>query len=251
MKQHTHDKLVQEHHPNTIAERLGRPPKSQNISDAVLGGIDGCVTTFAIVSGSVGAGLGTSVALILGFANLLADGFSMAVSNYESNRAQQEFVESVRATESRHIADIPRGEREEIRQIFEKKGFEGQILAQIVDTICMNRDLWIETMLTEEHGLPKQAYNPLASAITTGTAFVLVGTIPLIPFTWPGLTPNQQFALSTVLAGVMFFGIGTLKSLVFGRPVLRSGLKTLLTGGTAAMLAFATGYILRNMFDIS
>ncbi|MGB7184511.1 MAG: VIT1/CCC1 transporter family protein [Burkholderiaceae bacterium] len=251
MKEKTHDDLLREHHPEVIARRLNQSPKSQNVSDAVLGGIDGCVTTFSVVSGSVGAGLSMSVALILGFANLFADGFSMAVSNYESKRAQHEYEESIRATESRHISEVPHGEREEIRQIFEKKGFDGQVLTQIVDTICANRELWIETMLTEEHGLAKPSSKPLASAITTGIAFIVVGTIPLTPFLWPGLATGQQFVLSTVLAGIMFLCIGMLKSLVFDRPVFRSGIQTLVTGGTAAALAYATGHLLRNVFGVA
>ena len=47
------------------------------IGEFVYGGIDGSVTTFAVVAGSTGASLDTSVVLILGFANLIADGFSM------------------------------------------------------------------------------------------------------------------------------------------------------------------------------
>ena len=45
----------------------------------VYGGIDGCVTTFAVVAGSVGAWLEARIILILGFANLFADGFSMSI----------------------------------------------------------------------------------------------------------------------------------------------------------------------------
>lgn len=124
MKKDIDEELTREHHSELIRQRLQQAPKSQNVSDAVLGGIDGCVTTFAVVSGVVGAGLPSSIAVILGFANLLADGFSMAVSNYESHRSKQEFIESVKRSEERHIDLVPEGEREEIRQIFRGKGFE-------------------------------------------------------------------------------------------------------------------------------
>ena len=87
MKHETEEKLADEHRPEAIRERLKMPAKQNSISDAVLGGVDGCVTTFAVVSGVVGAGLATPVALVLGFSNLIADGFSMAVSNYESIKA--------------------------------------------------------------------------------------------------------------------------------------------------------------------
>lgn len=242
---------MHEHSPEAIAERLEDSSGSpQYVSDAVLGGIDGCVTTFAVVSGTVGAGFSATVALVLGLANLLADGFSMAISNYESIKAQHEYKESMRRIEQQEIEQVPEGEREEIRQIFQQKGFEGEVLDKIVDTICKDEDLWIETMLVEEHGIQKTPPNPWKSATTTFLAFLFVGAMPLLPFLIPGLERQQQFIFSACLAGVMFFAIGTLKSLVFDKPAIRSGFKTLITGGAAAGLAFLTGYILRELFGI-
>ncbi|MDT8452882.1 MAG: VIT1/CCC1 transporter family protein [Gammaproteobacteria bacterium] len=243
--------LVQEHQPDAIRQRLRRPAKSQNISDAVLGGIDGCVTTFAVVSGVIGGGFSPTVALVLGFANLFADGFSMAVSNYESIKAQREFADSIRDTEAQHIDEIPEGEREELRQIFQQKGFKGDILNEIINTISQDRHLWIETMLTEEHGLQKAEPHPIKSALSTFAAFLIVGAMPLLPFLIPALDMQQQFIFSAVIAAIMFFIIGMLKSMVFAKPVIVSGLFTLLTGGTAAALAFLTGYLLRQTFGIA
>lgn len=221
------------------------------MSDAVLGGIDGCVTTFAVVCGAVGAGFSATVAIVLGLANLVADGFSMAVSNFEAIRAQAEHAEALRRQEHDHIDRVPEGEREEIRQIFAGKGFTGDTLERIVDTICQDRQLWVDTMLQEEHGVALGEARPWRSALTTFAAFVVVGLIPLLPLFLPGWSAGWQFGLSAALAGLMFLGIGMLKSLVFGRPVWRAGLSTLATGGTAAALAFFTGYLLRSLFDIS
>lgn len=252
MKYNATEDLLRSHQPEVIRKRLAQPPESQNISDAVLGGIDGCVTTFAVVSAAAGAGLPASVAVILGVANLLADGFSMAVSTYESHRAEQDYAQSLREMEEAHIDLVPDGEREEIRQIFINKGFEGEVLETIVDTICEDRKLWVDTMLVEEHGVNDQAHtNPLASAGATFLAFLLVGAVPLLPFLASVLTLTQQFALSTALAALMFFMIGMLKSLVFNLPYLRSALRTLAMGGAAASLAFVSGYLLRELFGLS
>ena len=251
MKKSQQEELIQDHQPDVIKQRLNRLNKPNIISDAVLGGIDGCVTTFAVVSGALGAGFSASVALILGFANLMADGFSMAVSNYESIKAQQDFTESVRLDEQKHIEKIPAGEEEEIRQIFHKKGFTGEVLETIVTTIINDKKLWIDTMLTEEHGLQTNMLNPFKSGAVTFSAFVFVGTIPLLPFLLAELAMQTQFLISACLAGFMFFLIGAMKSFVFDKPVLISGLKTLLTGSVAASLAFITGYLLRVVFDIT
>ena len=250
MKKTSHEQLLKEHQPEAIRKRLNLPIKSQNISNAVLGGIDGCVTTFAVVSGVLGANFSSSVALVLGFANLLADGFSMAISNYESISAQREFVNIIRRSEEEHIDKVPSGEREEIRQIFQQKGFSGEILEEIVDTITQDRSLWVETMLSEEHGIQKSEPNPWKAGLTTFIAFVLVGAMPLLPFLAPALVIQQQFYLSACFAGIMFFSIGMLKSLVFAKPIFISGLRTLVTGGTAAAVAFFTGYLLRETFGI-
>ncbi|NIN35224.1 MAG: hypothetical protein GWO08_12790 [Gammaproteobacteria bacterium] len=244
-------KLAEEHRPEVIRERLKIPVKQNVVSDAVLGGIDGCVTTFAVVSGVVGAGLSPVIALVLGFANLIADGFSMAISNYESIKASREFIQSLRLSEQEHIEKIPIGECEEIRQIFKKKGFSGEILEKIVDTISSDRRLWIDTMLTEEYGVQKIGKDPVKAAITTFGSFLFVGSIPLIPFMLPALEKGSQFIFSACLAALMFFAIGAMKSRVFSKPVLRSGISTLLTGGAAAALAFLVGYLLKTLFEVA
>lgn len=233
--------LAREHSPEAIRARLLRPPRAHYLGDAVLGGIDGCVTTFAVVAGAVGGGFPQIVALVLGFANLVADGVSMAVGNYESSKAKLETHDHLRRIEARHIELVPEGEREEVRQIFATKGFSGDTLERIVDTICGNRDLWIETMLTEEHGLEKAVADPLVCGAITLAAFLLVGSIPLLPLLVPALGAPARFAWSAVLAAAVFYGIGMLKGLVLAQPPLRAGLRTLLTGGGAAALAYAVG----------
>jgi VIT1/CCC1 family predicted Fe2+/Mn2+ transporter len=250
MSQPTREDLVHEHHPEAVARRLNSRRDTQSVSDAVLGGIDGCITTFAIVTASIGAGFPAHVALILGFANLLADGLSMAVSNYESIKAQKEFVEATRREEEHHIRHVPEGEREEIRQIFAQKGFEGETLERVVDTITSDRRLWVDTMLVEEHGLQVAHPNPMKSASVTFLAFVLIGVIPLLPLLITPLGIELQLYSSVALAAAVFFAIGSLKSLFLGRPALKAGLATLVTGGSAAAIAFLVGYLLRNAFGV-
>jgi len=251
VKKPNKEELVREHHPEMIRKRLSMPPKRQHISDAVLGGIDGCITTFAVVSGSVGAGFPSSVAVILGFANLFADGFSMAISNYESSKAEQEFIENIKKSEELHIDEIPEGEREEIRQIFKAKGFNEELLEKIVDTITADKRIWLEVMLLEEHGLSKTNPKPLISGGVTFLAFISVGSVPLMPYIVSSLEMSQKFVISAFLAGTMFFLIGMLKSLALAKPLFLSGVRTLLTGGGAAALAYFTAYFLREVFNIA
>ncbi|MCA9331854.1 VIT1/CCC1 transporter family protein [Candidatus Saccharibacteria bacterium] len=62
------------------------------LSEFVYGGIDGAVTTFAVVAGATGARFDVKVLLVLGFANLIADGFSMGVGSYLSTKSEQELM---------------------------------------------------------------------------------------------------------------------------------------------------------------
>ncbi|WP_026375289.1 VIT1/CCC1 transporter family protein [Aestuariibacter salexigens] len=234
--------LVEQHQPHIISERLSKTPKPSYLSDAVLGAIDGCVTTFALVAGAYGAGFTSTVAVVLGMANLIADGYSMAVSNYEAAKTQADTVASVIDQEREHIALVPEGEREEIREIFRRKGFEGDVLEQITDTITQNPSLWVDTMLVEEHGLSHQSGAPVTAALTTLGAFVCVGVIPLIPFFF-SLQISQQFTISAILASIMFYLIGFVKGQTLRQNRWLTGLTTLFTGGSAALLAYCVGLL--------
>ncbi len=240
--------LEHEHRPEVIRARLAELRGHSYLGDAVLGSIDGCVTTFAVVAGSVGAGFPDIVVIVLGVANLIADGFSMAVGNYQGTKSQREIVEEARREEEQHIEHIPEGEREEIRQIFAAKGFAGETLERVVKVITQDRQLWVDTMLTEELGLQIDGPKPLRAALATFAAFLLVGAIPLIPFFIFALNQGQTFALSAAMTALAFFGVGAVKGLVIGRSVLRAGIETLLVGGAAATLAFVVGWWLRRAF---
>src|SRR5215217_738073 len=229
------ERLEAEHRPEEVRRRLLERHGQGYLGDAVLGGIDGCVTTFAVVAGAVGAGFSGVVVVVLGFANLLADGFSMAVSNYQGTKSQLERVEEARLSE-------------EVRQIFAAKGFSGETLERIVEVITNDRRLWVDTMLTEELGLEVEGPNPFRAALATFAAFLVVGIIPLVPFVIPGLPTSTHFLASAIATGAAFFGVGAVKGLVLGRAALRSGLETLLTGGTAAAIAFVVGALLRQAF---
>jgi len=232
------------HHPREIAKRLAAGPRVSYIRDWVYGGIDGTVTTFAVVAGVVGADLSTKALLILGAANLFADGFSMAAANFSGTKAEIEEYEVVRRMEERHVEFAPDGEREEIRQIFRAKGFEGEALESAVNVITQKRERWIETMMTEEHGLPPISRSPGRAALTTFLAFLACGSIPLVPFVL-GLPATVE--ASTVMTGLTFFSIGSMRSRWSPAPWWRTGLETFAIGISAAAMAYAVGLILSRL----
>jgi VIT1/CCC1 family predicted Fe2+/Mn2+ transporter len=173
--------LVASHTPEAIAARLRIGPRRSYLRDLVYGAIDGTVTTFAVVAGVRGASLEATIVVILGVANLAADGFSMAASNYLGIRADEQRQARIRRQELEHVARIPAGEREEVRQIYAAKGLQGDALERVVAAITADPTSWVDTMLVEEHGFAPQASTPFRSAIATFLAFVVVGFVPVAP----------------------------------------------------------------------
>jgi vacuolar iron transporter family protein len=241
--------LEASHTPAAIRRRLLKRDGAGYLRDFVLGAVDGTVTTFAVVAGVAGAGLSSTVIIILGSANLLADGFSMAAGNFLGARADEQFRRKMRRMEERHIAHHPEGEEEEIRQIFRLKGFAGDDLERAVATITANRERWIETMLVEEHGLSAMGPAPWRAAAATFVAFVAVGAIPLLPYfsDWFGGSIERPLEWSSALTGSAFFLTGALKSRFVGESWWVSGLETLALGGGAAALAYAVGVALGGL----
>jgi VIT1/CCC1 family predicted Fe2+/Mn2+ transporter len=236
-------KLEHSHDPDQIAERLALGPAASYLRDWVYGGIDGSITTFAIVAGVVGAGLPARVVLILGIVNVLADGFSMAAANYSSTRTEIEEYFHKRRMEERHVDQHPDGEREEIRQIFEAKGFSGADLDRVVDVITAERERWIDMMMTEEHGLPPVARSPLRSASVTFLSFVICGCVPILPF---ALALDHAIPLSAAMTALVFFLIGSVRSLWSPKNWWLAGMETLGIGVSAAAVAYVAGDILQH-----
>ncbi len=244
------DRHKAEHTPHAVRKRLADGPRHSYLRDFIYGAIDGAVTTFAVVAGVVGAQLAPGIIVILGAANILADGFSMAVSNFLGTRAEEELREKMRRIEREHIAHYPAGEREEIRQIFAAKGFTGEDLERAVKTITSDVDRWVDTMLTDELGVALQGPNPYRAAWSTFIAFVVIGSLPLLVFIYEvafDVVIPAAFAWSSLMTGVAFFIIGAIKSRFIGHKWWTSGLETLGIGAIAAGLAFAVGVLLRGV----
>ncbi len=217
-----------------------------HFDDFIYGSIDGAVTTFAIVAGVMGASLPSGIILILGFANLFADGFSMAAANYQASKARNEFIEMKRKQEEWEIDNLEEQERDEIRDIYREKGFKDELLEDVVRIITSRRKVWIDTMMKEELGLIEDEKNPMDSSVSTFVGFNLIGLIPLIPFMVfmaIGIELNSvAFVYSIVSVLAAFFLVGMIKGKIVKKSMMRSGVNTLIIGGIAAVVAYMVGY---------
>lgn len=238
------DDVEHEHTHDAIRERLSAGPHHSYLRDWVYGGIDGTVTTFALVSGVVGAHLAPRVILILGGASLIADGFAMAAANFLATRAEHDEFTYAEAVERRHIETFPEGERAEVREILRGSGIEGVLLDQAVVAVTADRDRWVRMMLRDEYGLPAAVRSPWRAAGSTFSAFQICGVVPLVPFV-AGMA--NAFWVASILTSLMFLLIGALKSRWSTQRWWYSGLATLLVGGGAAAVAYAIGAWLRGI----
>lgn len=222
--------------------------KGEFLGEFVYGAIDGTITTFAVVAGVAGASLSSGIVIILGFANLFADGFSMACSNYLSQKANRAYISKQRSREEYEVDTIPEAEREEVKQIYYKKGFRGKDLDKVVSVITSNKKVWIDTMMTEELGLLADHKKPLSTSLVTFFGFLAIGFIPLLSYVLSYVVPffaEHTFKLAVCLTLVALAIIGAIKSYVAKKSLLKSALETVLVGGVAATIAYYIGHFLR------
>ena len=151
-----------------------------------------------------------------------------------------------RREEEWQIDNLEDEEREEIREIYRKKGFKDDLLEDVVRIITSRRKVWIDTMMKEELGLIEDEKNPIQSSVSTFVGFNLIGLIPLIPFIvfiLIGVEPNSEaFIYSTISVIVAFLAVGMIKGKIVKKSMIFSGINTVIIGGVAATVAYVVGY---------
>lgn len=221
--------------------RLGR-----HIKDVVYAANDGIVTTFAVVAATVGGALSPITILVVGVANLFADGFSMASGDYLGSKSEEDFYAKEEAKEYREVAERPDDEREEIRDILVRKGYRGDDLTEMARLVTANKTMWVDLMMHDELGMQKpDGDSPLQSAALTFVSFVAAGSIPLLPYIFWGA--DAPFRIVVAGTAVALFAVGAARSVFSGRSWIFCGLEMLFVGGGAAALSYGIGAALASV----
>jgi len=218
------------------------------IKDIVYGGNDGIITTFAVVSGAVGAGFELKVIVILGVANMLADGASMGLSNYLAIKSEIDHFIKEEKREYQEIKDTPEFEREEIREIYRIKGFTGKLLEQVVKVITADNNRWVNTMMKEELGLiidPNQ--KAWLNALVTVISFCAFGFIPLIPFVFA--IKLDQFLSSIVATLFALTVLGFIRLKITKERGIRGVLEIVFVGSVCALISYGIGAFLSGIVN--
>lgn len=228
-------RLHDHHDPHRHGSRL---------SDVILGGQDGLVNVLGVILGVAAATQDARIVIAAGLAATFAESISMGAVAYTSTLANDDLYLSEREREYRHIHLAPDVEIEEIRDIYRRKGFEGETLDKIVDVITSNPDVWVNVMMSEELQLsPPEKSNAYNSAIIVGISALVGSLIPLFPFFFWAVVPSIW--ISIVVSALTLFIVGVYKARVtVGRP-FRSGMQMAVIGTVSALAGYVVGLIFR------
>ena len=227
---------------------IGKKKHSTNNSlrDVILGGQDGLVNMLGIVLGVVAAGGSTHVLVVTGIAAAITESISMGAVAYTSFGSDRDFYLAEKAREQKEIEATPDDEREEIREIYADKGFEGQLLEDVVSTITSNRETWVSTMMNEELHLQPVAQQSLVQSALVVTVATLIGHfIPIVPFMVVARTP--AIVLAIALSAVTLFAVGVYSAKTLIGDWRKSGLQMVAIGLGAAALGFFIGRLFHTV----
>ena len=233
-------------HADEIDHHNSTDPHQQAsaLSDIILGGQDGLVNVLGIILGLAAATGDPYVIMVAGLAATFAESVSMAAVAYTSTLADADYYESEREREYRHIQEVPNLEKEEIRTIYRDKGFKGDLLERIVNTITANPDVWVAVMMSEELQLrPVNRRIALRSSIIVGIAAIIGSLIPLVPFLF--VPVSLAIILSIVLSALVLFVVGVIKARMTVGHAGKSGLEMALIGTISALIGYGVGVLLR------
>lgn len=242
----THNKVYNKPQQDDLKYHLDGDPHRQAsaLSDIILGGQDGLVNVLGVILGVAAATGDHHVVLVAGLAATFAESVSMGAVAYTSTLADADYYESERAREVRHIQEVPHLEIEEVRSIYSKKGFKGELLQRIVDTITTNQDVWVAVMMAEEHQLtPVNRKIAWSSALVVGFSAIVGSLIPLAPFVF--LPVANSMLASVIVTAIVLYIVGAYKARVMVGHPFKSGLEMALIGTISALVGYLVGALLK------
>lgn len=213
------------------------------VKSLVFGGLDGIITTFAVVAASVGGSLGSNVILLMGFANLVADGLSMGLGDYLSSQAELEYTRAEHKREKWELDNYPEGEKREMVELYIKRGMTDADAENVVAIMSKYKNFFLDVMMVEELGLmpPDEDDSPAKAGFVTFASFIVFGFIPLLPFVLGKATQASKevnFVVACVLTACTMLALGAAKAKFTKQSMVRSAALMLLNGSLAALAAY-------------
>jgi VIT1/CCC1 family predicted Fe2+/Mn2+ transporter len=226
-------------------EELRDPHRHMSrFSSLLLGGQDGLVNVLGVLLGVAAASHDAHLVLVAGLAAAVAESVSMAAVAYTATGAERALYQSELQRERRHIAAAPELERDEIRQIYHDKGFDGPLLEAIVSTVTANPEVWVAVMMAEELKLsPIEEGAPVREAIVVGLAALAGSLLPILPYLVAPV--GAATVVSLAIAALALFAAGAYQAKTTVGHWLRRGLELTLIGMGSAFAGWLVGRLLR------
>ena len=238
---------------NHIKSEHQSSPFSIYLEEGVYGGIDGIVTTFAVVAGFSGANLGEQTlnlsvitVLLFGLANLIADGAAMGFGNYLSVKSAKSLYESTYKQELTETKESYEYEIEETEYLFQEQGFNQEDSKKLTQIISKNSDYWVKFMIQHECNLENmENSNAIKNGIATFSSFITFGFIPLIPYFFK-FSHTHSFYLSISFTALALALLGFIRAKIANDNLIKSIIETIIIGSLAASLAFIVGSLFKH-----
>ena len=224
-----------------VLERWHRAGQGASLRNFVFGTSDGLVTVLAFVAGVSASLAERRLVLLAGLSEMFAGALSMGLGALLGARAERDLYRRERAREAREVKEVPHLEREELREIYGKKGFSGDDLERVVDVLTANQERWIDTMMSEELGLAEPIESPLRAGLVVGLSYLLAAAVPLAPYLV--LPLRAALAGSLVLTSIALFAVGVAKARFTQRKLARAGMETLVAGLAGTAVCYGIGQL--------
>lgn len=236
------------HHPSHIQTRIDHIEKHKrefNLPEIILGGQDGLVNVLGVILGVAAATSSNQIVLVAGLAATFAESISMGAVAYTSKLAEADYYQSEYEREKWEIEHHPEGEREEIKLLYKRYGFEGAILDKIVETITSQREVWLNVMMEQELKLePVQRKEALPAALIVGFSALVGSFIPLTSFFF--LPIKLAITVSLVISALTLFVVGFYKAeKTLGRNFFKQGLEMMIIGMVSALVGYLVGALFK------
>lgn len=219
--------------------------RSFNLPEIILGGQDGLVNVLGVILGVAAATADAKVVIVAGLAATFAESISMAAVAYTSKLAEADYYQSELERERWEIDNVPDGEREEIRALYENYGFKGKVLDEVVDKICSDKKVWLEIMMEQELKLEKvDRKDALPAGVIVGVSATIGSFIPLTSFFFFPI--KIAIIISLIVSSLTLFVVGYYKAKqTVGRHLLKSGVEMTVIGMASAMVGYLVGSIFK------
>lgn len=213
------------------------------LRDIILGGQDGLVNVLGIVLGVTAATSDNRLIIIASLAAAFAEAVSMGAVAYTSTLADKNYYEKERQRESSEVDNVPDIEREEIRKIYQDKGFDGDLLDKVVAQLTKKKDVWVNTMMEEELGLKDVDTSAIIKSSLLVALTALMGAfIPILPYFFTQGYPAM--VISLVISSLALFAIGAYQAKTYVGIWWKKGLQMVVIGMGAAI----AGYFIGKLF---